>query len=181
MILVFFDEPFFKPRYILGSQASAWATWLCMKSPQWMFLLTRRVALTSAVLAAASLAGCYVVPHQHAVQPSTVYVTPAPPASVTFAARLYPANEAASAYGMVGAVVTNDLNGRGSFTTNINGESFSGEATRMANSSGREGLANGAGSRGSYISCRYQMNSATLGTGQCKLSNGAVFTMHVGS
>ena len=99
---------------------------------------------------------------------------------MTFSARLYPANDAASSYGTVMAVVTNDLNGRGHFTTNINGESFSGEATRVAGSS-RDGLANGAGSRGSYINCRYTMNSSTLGTGNCRLSNDAVFTMHVGS
>ncbi|MES2511730.1 MAG: hypothetical protein V4625_17540 [Pseudomonadota bacterium] len=104
-----------------------------------------------------------------------------PPTPVTFAARLYPANDAASAYGMVGAVVTNDMNGRGTFTTNIGGESFNGEATRVAGSAAREGVANGSGSRGSYLSCRYQMNSATLGTGQCRHSNGALFTMHVGS
>ena len=142
----------------------------------------RRLALLAAAASAAALTGCYVVPIQppHS-QPAAVYVTPLPPASVTFAARLYPANEAASSYGMVGAVVTNDLNGRGTFSTVINGESFSGEATRLAGSSAREGVANGAGNRGSYISCRYQMNSNTLGTGQCKLSNGAVFTMHVGS
>jgi hypothetical protein len=142
----------------------------------------RRMALVVAVASATALTGCYVVPVQppHS-QPATVYVTPPPPASVTFAARLYPANDAASGYGMVGAVVTNDLNGRGTFTTNINGESFTGEATRMAGSPSREGVANGAGNRGSYISCRYQMNSSTLGTGQCKLSNGALFTMHVGS
>ena len=144
--------------------------------------LGRLLAITVTVASAAALTGCYVVPIQppHS-QPATVYVTPPPPASVTFAARLYPANDAASSYGMVGAAVTNDLNGRGTFTTNINGESFTGEATRVAGSSSREGVANGAGNRGSYISCRYQMNSSTLGTGQCKLSNGAVFTMHVGS
>ena len=142
----------------------------------------RRLALIGAIAGAAVLTGCYVVPIQPPYsQPTAVYVTPAPPASVTFAARLYPANDAASSYGMVGAVVTNDLNGRGTFTTNINGESFTGEATRMAGSSSREGVANGAGNRGNYISCRYQMNSSTLGTGQCKLSNGALFTMHVGS
>ena len=72
-----------------------------------------------------------------------------------------------------------DLNGRGHFTTNISGENFSGEATRVAGSA-REGLANGAGTRGSYINCRYTMNSPALGTGSCRLSNGAVFTMHVG-
>jgi hypothetical protein len=80
---------------------------------------------------------------------------------------------------MVNAVVTNDLNGRGNFQTTINGESFAGEATRQAGSS-RDGIANGAGNRGSYINCRYTMNSATLGTGSCTLSNGARFTMHVG-
>jgi hypothetical protein len=143
--------------------------------------LSRRTALAAAVLGATALTGCYVVPVQpaHPVT-STVYVTPAVPATTTFAARLYPANDVARAYGMVGAVVTNDMNGRGTFTTTINGESFTGEATRIAGSSTREGVANGSGNRGSYISCRYQMNSSTLGTGQCKLSNGAQFTMHVG-
>ena len=144
--------------------------------------LGARMALAAAIASAAALTGCYVVPIQpQHPQPAAVYVTPLPPASVTFTARLYPANDAASTYGMVGAVVTNDLNGRGTFTTNINGENFTGEATRTAGSSPREGVANGAGNRGSYISCRYQMNSSTLGTGQCKLSNGALFTMHVGS
>lgn len=144
----------------------------------------RGLAFAGIVVGAVVLTGCYVVPVQPAgshIPASTVYVTPAPPASMTFAARLYPANDMAAAYGMVNAVVTNDLNGRGTFSTTINGESFTGEATRLATSSSREGVANGAGNRGSYINCRYQMNSATLGTGQCKLSNGAQFTMHVGS
>lgn len=143
-----------------------------------------RLALGGALFgAAALLAGCYVVPLQpNYPQANTpVYVAPAAPAPVTFSARLYPSNERAQAYGMVGAVVTNDLNGRGTFSTTINGESFTGEATRVANASGRQGVANGAGNRGSYINCSYQMNSSTLGTGQCKLSNGATFTMHVGS
>jgi hypothetical protein len=142
--------------------------------------MARSVALAGMLVAALSLTGCYVVPIQpgqaHLPAPA-IYV---PPASMTFAARLYPANEAASSYGMVSAVVTSDLNGRGTFSTNINGESFVGEATRMAGSSSREGVANGAGNRGGYISCRYQMNSATLGTGNCRLANGAQFTMHVG-
>lgn len=146
--------------------------------------LVRRLGLMGAVLGASVLAtGCYVVPVNPApaaAPASTVYVAP-PPANVTFTARLYPANDAAAAYGMVGAVVTNELNGSGTFSTNINGESFTGEATRATGSSSREGIANGAGSRGSYINCRYKMNSSTQGTGQCRLSNGAQFTMHVGS
>ena len=144
--------------------------------------LVRRVAWVGAVLGTGVLGGCYVVPVQPAresVQSSAVYVAP-PPASVSFTARLYPANQAAAAYGMVGAVVTNDLNGRGTFSTVINGESFAGEATRAAGGSSREGIANGAGNRGGYINCRYQMTSATMGTGQCRLSSGAQFTMHVG-
>ena len=146
-----------------------------------------RVVLVGLVVGTAALAGCYVVPiNPQTGQPSHVYSTPQPlpvpvPSSVTFAARLYPANEAAARYGVVSAVVTNDLNGRGVFSTNINGESFSGEATRLATSSSREGVANGAGNRGSFINCRYQMNSNTLGTGQCTLSTGARFTMHVGN
>jgi hypothetical protein len=81
---------------------------------------------------------------------------------------------------MVAAVVTNDLNGRGHFSTAINGENFTGEATRVAGSP-RDGVANGAGNRGSFLNCRYTMNSPTLGTGTCRHSNGAAFTMHIGS
>jgi hypothetical protein len=152
--------------------------------PRWL----RGAALAGIVAVGLSLTGCYVVPIQPAHSPHnqpgpTVYVPTAPPAApapVTFSARLYPSNDLASGYGMVMAVVTNDLNGRGTFSTNINGENFTGEATRAVGTA-REGQANGAGNRGSYINCRYQMNSTTLGSGQCRLSNGAQFSMHVGS
>ena len=122
-------------------------------------------------IAASALTGCYVVPLDQHPPTSTVIYAPAPfvQAPVTFAARLYPANDAATGYGMVLAVVTNDLNGRGHFSTNINGESFSGEATRTA-SSPRDGVANGAGNRGNFINCRFSMNSTTQGDdayGQC--------------
>jgi hypothetical protein len=123
------------------------------------------------------LPGCYVVPiHQPAGAAPAV---PSAPVPVTLNVRLYPANDLATAFGVVSGTVTNDLNGRGHFSTAINGESFSGEATRVAGSP-REGLANGAGNRGSYLNCRYTMNSAVLGTGSCRLSTGAVFNMHVG-
>ncbi len=144
--------------------------------------LSRSMLALGATGIAAALAGCYVVPVNHypsAAQSAPVYA-PAPAAPVSFTARLYPANDAASTYGVVNAIVTNDLQGRGTFNANISGESFTGEATRVAGSS-REGVANGAGNRGSYLNCRYTMNSATLGTGSCRLSNGAQFTMHVGS
>ena len=131
---------------------------------------------------AAALSGCYVVPLQPAspaVGP-TVVVPAAPSQPATFSARLYPANDLASGYGVVAAVVTNDLNGRGHFSAVIAGETFTGEATRVAGSQ-RDGVANGAGNRGGYLNCRYTMNSPTLGTGTCRLANGAAFTMHVGS
>lgn len=132
-----------------------------------------------------ALAGCYVVPiDPRTGQPAPVasgapVAAPAPAVPVSFPARLYPANERATGYGVINATVTNDLHGRGTFHTTIHGESFMGEATRKAGSS-REGLASGAGSRGGYLSCQYTMNSATLGTGTCHLNNGAVFNMHVG-
>jgi hypothetical protein len=141
--------------------------------------------ITSFAGAAAALTGCYVVPIQPTPSQTTVVVpapapAPAPSGPVTFSARLYPNNDLASAYGMVAAVVTNDLNGRGHFSTAIHGESFTGEATRVAGSV-KDGVANGTGNRGSYLNCRYTMNSPTLGTGSCRMSNGAVFTMHIGS
>jgi hypothetical protein len=140
-----------------------------------------KLLLPTALLAGALLAGCYVVPMAPApsVPGPTAVVPMAPPAPITFAARLYPANDLASQYGMVTAVVNNDLNGRGYFSTNIGGEAFAGEATRAAGSQ-KDGLANGSGNRGGYISCRYTMNTPSLGTGNCRLNNGAVFTMHVG-
>lgn len=133
------------------------------------------------LVSAVTLTGCYVVPIQPPAAQTTVVVPPATaPGPVTFSARLYPANDFARMHGMVAAVVTNDLNGRGHFSTTIQGESFTGEATRVAGS-GKDGVANGAGNRGSYLTCRYTMNSPTLGTGSCRLSDGAQFTMHIGS
>lgn len=159
---------------------------MCAVSVPRRFALQRGIAALGLVAVTAGLAGCYVVPidprtGQPVATPSGQPVTaPAPALPVTFPARLYPANELASGYGVINATVTNDLHGRGSFNANINGESFAGEATRKAGSA-REGVANGAGNRGSYLSCQYTMNSATLGTGSCRLNSGAVFTMHIGN
>jgi hypothetical protein len=148
----------------------------------------RRVALSLGLIAVgAGLTGCYVVPVNPQTgqpvglpQPPVVAApAPAPVQPVTFSARLYPANDLASAFGMVNAVVTNDLNGRGTFSTTINGESFTGEATRRAGSP-RDGIASGSGNRGSFLSCSYTMNTTVLGSGTCRHSSGAVFTMHVG-
>jgi hypothetical protein len=100
-------------------------------------------------------------------------------APVTFNARMYPAIDRAARIGVVTGTVTNDLHGRGIFTASVNGEAYSGEATRNAGST-REGIANAAGNRGGWMRCSYRMNSATLGTGQCELNDGARFTMHLG-
>lgn len=149
--------------------------------------------------AAALLTGCYVVPMQagQALPAGPVTVVPAQapnaaaaaagaavaqapaPTTQNFTARLYPSNAEASRYGTVTGLVTNDLNGHGSFSAVIAGESFQGEATRAPGGT-RSGVANAAGSRGGMLSCRYSMNSATLGSGTCVLNNGPTFAMHVG-
>ena len=142
--------------------------------------MSRPASWAAASLACALLVGCYVVPLQPA-QPLPAPVAPAAaPAPLMLGVRLYPANDAATPYGVLAATVSNDLGGRGHFSAVIGGESFGGEATRAAGSA-REGMANGAGNRGGYISCRYTMNSPTLGTGSCRLNTGAVFSMHIGS
>ena len=157
------------------------------------FSLGSSVSWAGAIAASVALTGCYVVPiqpNQHpsvvhlpapaqAPQPTVIHVPTAPAGPLTFTARLYPSNESATAFGTVMAVVTNDLSGRGHFSTNINGESFTGLATRLAGST-RDGVANGTGNRGNFVNCRYSMNSPSLGTGNCRLSNGATFIMHVG-
>jgi hypothetical protein len=146
-------------------------------------LVLRRAAVVGAGVAVVlGLTGCYVVPIDHRPAPTgpAVVVTPAPPPGpVVLSARLYPANDKATRHGVVAAHVTNDLQGKGTFTAVIGAEQFSGEATRRSQSS-REGVASGAGHRGSYLSCQYAMNSSTQGTGRCQLSDGAEFTMHLG-
>ena len=131
------------------------------------FLSLRSAA---AIFFTSALTGCVV-----SIEVAGSTATP-----VAFPARLYPANDLASRYGMVNATVTNDLQGRGVFNAVINGEAFVGEATRKSGS-GRAGVASGAGNRGSFLSCEYTLNTATQGTGQCKLSDGAVFNMHLGN
>ena len=112
--------------------------------------------------------------------PGQVAPAPVTPAPVSFSARLYPANELAGSYGIILGTVTNDRHGRGVFSASIRGEQYTGEATRKAGSP-REGLASGSGSRGGYLSCQYTLNSPSLGSGYCRLHNGAEFSMHLGN
>ncbi len=103
----------------------------------------------------------------------------APDLPINMTARLYPANDAATPYGMLMANVTNQLNGKGQFTVNVAGELLQGEATRTAGSS-RSGTASASGPRGGFMQCSYTMNNASMGSGNCRLNNGAQFSMHVG-
>jgi hypothetical protein len=151
-----------------------------MKSSLLRSVSVTRLALAAA-LAGATLSGCYVVPlNQPLPNPPSSQPYAATPAPVpqTFNARLYPSNSEAARYGMINALVTQDVSGHSYLSAQINGEQFQGDATRIPNS--RNGIANAAGNRGGMLSCRYTMNSSTLGTGQCVLNNGPEFTIHIG-
>ena len=145
------------------------------------------------VVPAVALTGCYVVPvapdgsatYPVAVvpAPAVVHAAPAPvvvAGPATLRARLYPANEEAAHRGMVTGTVTNFMTGKGRFVLEYEGELLSGEATRVRGDE-RRGIANAYGPRGTYMSCDYRMTSAYQGTGTCTLSNGARYTVHLGS
>ena len=152
--------------------------------------ISKRLA-AGLLLPTIALAGCYVIPVNpdgsapYPVAP-TVAVAPAPgvhiggPAPATLTARLYPVNEAASQHGMVTGTVTNMMTGKGRFVLDYGGELLSGEATRVRGDE-RRGIANAYGPKGTYMSCDYRMTSVYQGTGTCTLSNGARYTVHLGS
>ncbi|MBI3716832.1 MAG: hypothetical protein HY255_12640 [Betaproteobacteria bacterium] len=130
-----------------------------------------------------SLTGCYVIPLDHAGRPGQVAYAPVPvpppaPSHLNLIAKLYPANDQASSYGVLLGNVTNDLNGHGTFSVNIGGETLSGDATRSSPQSS-QGQANAAGGRGSYLRCNYTMNNSSQGSGECYHSSGARFTLHL--
>lgn len=158
---------------------------------------TRRYSGLLASIAASILASaCYVVPIQPGqsgpivLQPNGnsggysigQLQTPAPavqtPQVVQISARLYPENATAAKYGMASGTIVSHSDGRGVFNFTLNGEAFSGEATRRPSSS--SGQANAAGSKGSYMQCNYTMYKPSQGEGKCSLNNAATFTMHIG-
>ena len=145
---------------------------------------TRRVVLAAALGLFTTLGGCVVVPLYPDGTPAVVLAAGAAapivaPTQLTLPVRLYPVNQAAAASGVVSGMVTNQLNGKGSFTLNVAGETLSGEATRSG-ANATQGLANAAGSKGTYASCRYRMNSPSQGSGECSFSTGAVYQLHIG-
>jgi len=156
--------------------------------------LSKRLAVAVTVPAFA-LAGCYVVPigsdgrplwapldpapiHSSTSVPSQQ--PPSPPASAVLQARLYPANDIATQTGVLNGTVTNMMSGKGRFNLNYRGEVLSGEATRTAGDA-RKGVASAYGSGGSFMSCEYQMSSPYQGAGECTLSNGARYQVHLGN
>jgi hypothetical protein len=140
----------------------------------------------AAAFAAVSLSACIVVPLNadgtpaYAVAPAPAAPVVAPPlaapSALTLPVRLYPTNEAAAATGAIGGTVTNNLNGKGTFTLNVNGEALTGEATRTGGATSRTGVASAYGGKGSFANCQYTMNSSAQGTGRCSFSNGATYS-----
>ena len=143
----------------------------------------RQPATLLIAAATLSLCACYVTPIQPYTTPSpaaqVMSFTPAAPSAVVLIAKLYPNNDYAAPYGVLNGSVTNHLNGRGEITVVQGDEVFRGEATRNSGDS-RNGSANGAGSKGGYMSCSYSMNNPSLGTGSCRFNNGAVYRFHLG-
>jgi hypothetical protein len=147
-----------------------------------------RVPVALAGIGCSALSGCVVIPLNPDGTPVyPVVATPAPvvvpsaPAPQQVPLRLYPANDIAASTGVVAGSVTSYMNGRGTFMLNVGGETMSGEATRSQAGSGREGVANAYGARGSFANCRYTMNNAVQGMGTCTFSNGATYQLHIGN
>ena len=131
----------------------------------------------------AVLSGCYVMPLNQAMpghggySASGTAIVPIAAIRAPYTARLYPGNQAAARMGATSGVISNPEDGRGQFSFNVGGESFSGEATRAPNAS--RGLANASGNRGGFARCDYTMSSASLGSGSCLFNNGARYDMHI--
>lgn len=143
-----------------------------------------------AAVALAALSGCYVVqgpdgqfwhviPGQapSAVPPGVPSGAPAP---VALNVRLYPSNDVATRTGVLTGTVVNMMTGKGRFQLSYNGETLTGEATRV-DGDARRGVASAFGPSGAYMSCEYQMSNPRQGAGTCTLSNGAKYQVHIGS
>jgi hypothetical protein len=157
-------------------------------SPAWQYLPPGVVAPAPAAPQAAGVAMPPVAP---AVQ--------AGPSS--YQARLYPMNEQAAQAGQLVATITDLHTGRGMLSMNLAGEFLTGEATRVSDAhpgfgsvyekvlkapiqvrpGQPKGIANATGSRGTWVSCEYVLESGGRGTGACVMSNGAAYQIHFGS
>ena len=144
-----------------------------------------KTLLASAAIAA--LSGCYVVPGPDGqlwhVIPGQAAPGAAPmgaPMPVSLNVRLYPSNDTATRTGVLTGTVVNMMTGKGRFQLNYNGETLTGEATRV-DGDARRGVASAYGPSGIYMSCEYQMSNPRQGAGTCTLSNGAKYQAHIGS
>ena len=54
------------------------------------------------------------------------------------------------------------------------------KSMHTAETARRRGVASAFGSKGTYMSCEYQMNTPYQGAGSCTFSNGAKYQMHLG-
>ncbi|MBI3937079.1 MAG: hypothetical protein HY323_08880 [Betaproteobacteria bacterium] len=146
-------------------------------------------------LPVAALSGCYVIPVNPdgtpaypvgAVVAMPPFPTPSenvPPrvqAPAVLNVRAYPANDLGAQTGVLTGTVTNLMTGKGRFQFNIQGEVLTGEATRVSGDE-RRGIASAFGNRGTSVRCEYQMNTPHQGAGTCAFSNGAQYTIHIGS
>lgn len=142
-----------------------------------------RVVAVPSLLGA--LSGCYVVP----VAPEQMawfYGQVPPPTGAAVApavqilpARLYPQNEKAAQVGMLSGSIASPATGKGRFTLQYKGEALAGEATRVEGDP-RGGVAAAYGPSGTWLNCEYQMRSPRSGVGNCSVSDGARFQVHVG-
>ena len=160
--------------------------------------------LVSALLPAALLSGCYVMPigsdpqgnpifayapipvpgstvgpHGSAA-PGAPVATPSGGMPAVLQVRLYPANDLANQTGVLTGQVTNMMSGKGRFQFGYQGEMLVGEATRVSGEA-RKGIASAYGGRGTFARCEYQMSTPYMGAGTCTFSNGAEYQLHVGS
>ncbi len=152
-----------------------------------------RKSSIAAALAASSLtlSGCYVMQGPdgqvwHVIPPAQPQGSPMPslaaggaPAPQALNVRFYPANEPATGTGVFTGTVVNMMTGKGRFQLNYNGETLSGEATRVEGDA-RRGVASAYGPSGAYMSCEYQMSTPRQGAGTCTMSNGAKYQVHIG-
>ena len=157
--------------------------------------MTRKIRMIriAAVLAATTLtlSGCYVMQSPDGqwwtvIPPGPAQGSPVPPGAgrppmpTALDVRMYPENEMATRTGVLTGTVVNMMNGKGRFQLNYQGETLSGEATRV-DGDARKGVASAYGQSGAYMSCEYQMSSPRQGAGICTMSNGAKYQVHIGS
>jgi len=151
--------------------------------------MKRNTRIAAALAACAvTMQGCYMLPYDQNGQPFPIYPIGVPPnaqapatgpGAVALNVRLYPANDVATQTGMLTGTVVNMMNGKGRFQLSYKGETLTGEATRVSNEE-RRGIASAYGSKGTIMSCDYQMTTPYQGTGECQLSTSATYTLHLG-